>query len=429
VAALAAGVLAPQVLGNQGDRGTTPATHTQTLQLPAPNNPAWQKLSTWPTRGSLAGDKGFMTAVLARFDGEAPRILFAGDVEDRRVVLAFQRIAVPVDGPAGAGVDEQIQVLSGPRGARIDQLEMGSNNSPGDVNTLVVRRDQGPDGWLMVLAPRDVRTAEVSASVSISPSGTVSRTWSSLPLSDGVGVIQLRNAPVAVTRVRAGGYDGNLQVLAGNTDQEQPNAAAFCGGCGDSFYASGLDAARDAMATALGLRPDQVEVSAQVQGRIDRALQGKDGTLGGPGSVGRVLVVNGRIPGGAVVRTVAVSVTEKDGSGSVYQAEDIVPIDAATADRRPWATWVDDPAGQGLVVQVFAPGAASVQIRSESATIYPGSSRAPVKNGSAVVDIASGQNAVQHLSVVTYDAAGRELGTWPLQPTNLGDPLDLSPDN
>jgi hypothetical protein len=368
-----------------------------------------------------------MTAATARFDGEAPRILFAGDVEDRRVVQALQRISVPVDGPAGAGVDEQIQVLSGPRGARVDQLEIGSASSPGDVNTLVVRRDAGPDGWLMVLAPRDVRTAELSGSVSISPSGSVSRTWSSLPLSDGVGVTTLRNAPVAVTRVRAGSYDGNLQVVAGNADQEQPGAAAFCAGCGDSFYESGIDAARAGFASTLGLQPEQISVKDTIRGRIDPALQTKDGMYGTRGAVARVLVVDALLPSGAVVRTVAVSVSDNDGSGSLIQPEEIVPIDAATADRRPWATWVDSPTGQGLVMQVFAPGAASVQIRSASPAIYSGSSRTPVQNGSAVLGISSGQNAVRHLSVVTYDTAGRELGTWPLQPTNLGDPLDLAP--
>lgn len=426
--AIAAGVLAPQVIGNQTHRGATPATHT--LQLPAPTDPAWQQFTTWPTRGSLAGDKAFMAAATARFDGDAPRILFAGDIEDTRLVVAFQRVPVPEDEQmAGETTTEQLRVLSGPRQASVGSLQLGADQQPVEHSALVVRQNVGPDGWLLVLAPRGVEKAELSTSVTIAPPGTVSRTWSTLPLTDGVGVTQVRNAPQPVTRVRVGAYDGNFQLAASNDDPTPPSSAAFCGGCGDAFYDSGIDATRAGFAWILGLRPDQITIKDTIRGRIDPALQTKDGMYGTKGAIARVLVADGRLPSGAVVRAVAVSVTENDGGGSVTQPEEIVPIDAATANRRPWTAWTTDPGGNGMILQVFAPGAASVRIISDSPSIYPGSARTTVRNGSAVVGVDVGETAMAQLKVVTYDAKGAELGRWPVRSTNSDDPLDLAPGN
>src|SRR4051812_27142103 len=59
VAALA--VLVPS-LGQGGDRSTLPAKRTQVV-VPGPKDPRWSSLSSWPTRGSLAGDTAFLAAV------------------------------------------------------------------------------------------------------------------------------------------------------------------------------------------------------------------------------------------------------------------------------------------------------------------------------------------------------------------------------
>ncbi|HET8767933.1 MAG TPA: hypothetical protein VFM86_11460 [Pedococcus sp.] len=427
-AVVALAVLVPGLVGGS-HRATTPATRTGTVQLPAPGDPRWQRIATWPVRGSLAQDAAFLSAATRRFDGTSARILFAGDVEDSRLVLAFTRTEVPPDTATGeVGTTEHVRVLVGPRGSALDKLQPGPDQQPGDVDALVVRPDLRADGWLMVLAQPGVRTAELSTSVSISPSGSVGRTWAPLALTDGVGVTRVHDAPLGVTRVRAGGYDGNAVVVASNQDDSDGTAgAAFCGGCGEAFYATGVEAAREGIARTLGLQPAQVEVSAHVQGRIDRTLQVKDGMYGTPGSVARVLVVHARVPGGGVVRSVAVSVTERDGTGSLLQPEDIVPIDAATATGRPWVAWAPDTKGSGLTLQVFAPGAAGIAITSDAPTIFPGSPREPVRNGSALVHLDSDESLLQHYVVVGYDAAGHETGRWPLRPTNLADPLDLGP--
>jgi hypothetical protein len=111
---------------------------------------------------------------------------------------------------------------------------------------------------------------------------------------------------------------------------------------------------------------------------------------------------------------------------------DAVPIDARTAFDRPFVlagSATDGKSLNGVRVQVFAHTGASVQLVSEAPTIWPSSAVLPLRSATARV-VLSGLRLPDfngHYEVVVRDAAGSELGRYPVELPNTGDPFAETP--
>ena len=103
-----------------------------------------------------------------------------------------------------------------------------------------------------------------------------------------------------------------------------------------------------------------------------------------------------------------------------------VPLDALAPQPQPFVLRGLDPSGKRQLFEVFAPGAATARITSQTPTILPDSSRTRVSSGSATIRLADPEMSSLRL-VETYDAAGQVIGTWPLDPPNADDPFDTQP--
>jgi hypothetical protein len=417
LAALAAVAVVVPNLASSSQRTTTPA-HTQTV-VPGPSDPRWSSMATWPTRGGLAGDSALVAAVA---DTAAGHVVFIDDVASKRVAIVVdpeqKQIAI-IDGEAGApaaglGVET--------RGEAAPTLE-------GNVLTLTVDQSR-----TVILTTPDVRTAEVSDRPDIHVDGTVSRQWQTVKLADGMA-----QAPVGspVLRVRVAGADHSpmfgVGQAPGSEDLEQPTV---CGDCrGDAFQSTMVSFARDSVSLLLGVPADQVETDAVYAGPVDPALAEAAGLPDAtrPGAQTLLFVGHSTLPGGQVLQTAQLTLHGKDGTGQTMGFGTAVPIDARTAFDRPFVLagtdGRDGESRNGVRVQVFAHTGASVQLVSEAPTIWPSSGVLPLRAATARVDLSGVRlpdfNA--HYQVVVRDAAGSELGRYPVELPNTGDPFAETP--
>ena len=416
VAAIAAiAVAIPTLAGGVGKDTTTPARKTTHL-VPGPTDPRWTLVSTWPIRGSLAGDQAFVSSF--RESMGPASVIYAGDIGADRVVVTW-------DG--AADFSEKVQVYAGDRGSRAADLTTIASSSQTAPATIIVRRDSTPDGWMLVLTRPGTRSAEVSTTATIHEDGTVTRSWKTVPIEDGATVIELRDAPLALTRVRVGGYDGGVQLLA-RSGTINPDAVGFCGNCtGQDFLDHAVRGTSYDVATTLGLRTEDVTTTTLVNAPVDPAVLSVtslgEGTRSG--TTGRVYVGLTRLPGGQVVRTVQLGVSEKGGGGMATAPETAVPIDAATAEQRPVVLygWIGESAPTRY--QVFAPNAASVRLVGDDSA-FPKTARKRVVGGSATFSL-NETGVSEHRLVETYDASGALTGTWPVDLANRNDPYDVEP--
>ena len=411
-------VAIPSLSGGLGRDTTTPAKKTQ-LILPGPDDPAWSTIATWPTRGSLATDTAFL-AELRETSLDLARAVYAGDVGDDRVVVTVSH--------SEAGTD-LLTVHSGDRGAPAAALTAHGSFEDDPGQALLVREDPSAKGWLLVLAPPQVRGADISRTATVHTDGTVSRTWSTSALRDGVGVVTLVDSPATLTRVRVAGYDGPAQLTArGGAD---PDEDGFCGNCtGQDFLDHAVKGTSYGVATTLGLRADEVTTTTLVNAEVDPSVLAVTslGDSAGAGATGRIYVGLTRLPGGQMVRTVNLGVEQKDGGGASTGLEEGAPLDAATAEQRPVVLHGSKPDSGVTRYQVFAPGAARVQLVSDVPSLYPTSGKVAVVDGSAVLTTPSwADGTATPYRVATFDAAGNQLDTWPLDLPGLDDPYDLRP--
>jgi hypothetical protein len=114
-----------------------------------------------------------------------------------------------------------------------------------------------------------------------------------------------------------------------------------------------------------------------------------------------------------------------DGTGTATELAGAVPIDAATAARRPVVVGGLRQPGGGAVLEVFAPGAGSVALVSSAPSLWPDAG-AVLSGGRARIELDDPEFR-QHYSVEPFDASGRSLGTFPIELPNAGDPFDLQP--
>jgi hypothetical protein len=416
VAAVAAIAVAIPSLGELGRDTTTPAKKT-TIVVPGPEDPRWASVATWPTRGSLADDTAFLSSF--RDAVASARVLYAGDIGADRVVITWDR--------DDAG-EERIKVYADDRGARAASLDSISSNGQTSSMTLIVRRDPTPDGWMLLLAPPTVKTAEVSPTATIQSDSTVTRSWNTVPLEAGAAVVDMRGAPMSLTRVRIGGYDGGTY-LAARSGTMNPDVEGFCGNCtGQDFLDHAVAGTSDGVAFQLGLRADEVRTTTLLVGTVDPATLAVS-SVGGdtrPADTGRIYIGLTHLPGGHVVRTVHLGVEEKGGGGGMATTlEASVPLDPTTADRRPFVLHGTTPDGKATRYQVFAPDAASVRLVGDLAG-FGKTARKQLVNLTATFQLPE-SGVSEHRRVETFDAAGALTGTWALDLPNRDDPFDVQP--
>ncbi|WP_020576380.1 hypothetical protein [Actinopolymorpha alba] len=154
---------------------------------------------TWPTRGSLAGDRAFLAKASTFFrirNGATPgqvKFLYAGDIADSRIVAAVARDA--------------IWVLEAPRGA-----ESGFNGSEGPWrdekgqwtnNGLLAIAIPDSDGTTVIAMGGDIDRVELSPRQEIDASGQVTRDWGALTERKGVYTTHVDGSGVPQMRARA----------------------------------------------------------------------------------------------------------------------------------------------------------------------------------------------------------------------------------
>ncbi len=206
-AAAAAIVLAVPALSGEEP---APVQATQPRDRPEPRPvPEAVDISDLPTRGSLAGDAAFLAGLVQlpwenEYTGDYPmdvttaedsrRVLYAGDVRAGRWALVVGR-PEPV-GPVEEGIggpyitdDLFMAWFTGPRGAAPEDMAM-STYPYGLTPDMTPALLDPPSGTLVIIgAPGD--TAEVSERVEIDADGVDSRTWTPVPMVDGIAEAEI----------------------------------------------------------------------------------------------------------------------------------------------------------------------------------------------------------------------------------------------
>ena len=394
VAALAVGVPTLTTRLGDGPGVTLPASRTP---LPEADSPLWRSVGSWPLRGALAGDRSLVGAIEAKTEG---RVIFVEDV-------AATRLAVVV-------VGDQLAVVTGPGGSQADRMSttmsvpLSETGSEG-VLTLAGR------GALVVLTSPALKSAEFSGTPAIGLDGTVSRSWTPIELSDGVG--HARSTPL--TLVRVGAFVGHARLTFGDEGRsDEPQACA--GTCtGDDLAAFEEQQVDREVARSMALDADLVATRTTYRGEVPTAIAERVVGDVPVGARTTVQVILSTLPGGQVLRTVRVR-TDSPSSSSTFDAESLNPIAAATSERRPVVIAGSDIKGdKPLDVWVISPGAEAVRAVSLAPNVWPSSEVVPVRGGVARLQIRTSVLTLEEqYSVELLDAHGAVLDSFPARSGN-----------
>jgi hypothetical protein len=307
-----------------------------------------------------------------------------------------------------------VRVFAGPKGTDPTLLPevglpFGFMQNTADVVALAIPDGLGApaDRGLLVLLTRPTLTsASVSFVVRPTRAGGVERSWSRVPLEDGVAAWRSDRPVAAALRVRAGFWEG-----PGVT-----TAAPFDGF--DSGPRSGdlRGWAQAPVAALTGIPRRRLSTVVVVDERITGRLFDEPGTVGGGPATARVLSLETTTPTGAVVRTTA-----------YLDDRSVVPLEPGVvlrADGRqePSVTQVSDLRPDVSRYLVVAPGADRVQLISSAPDGYP-ISKVHRTRGRAVlvVPVVNGSISGAY-RVITRDRSGRVLfdgvpaeGRWLLE--------------
>ncbi|MEV7006046.1 hypothetical protein [Streptosporangium sp. NPDC051022] len=153
----------------------------------------------WPARGSLAGDTALLATLRARLGDPEARILYAGDRDGRRVV-----VAVSPKNPAMGGT----VVLYGDAGTPVEDLDLGTESpmAGGSGREAVVWISADDDHPLVVLGPPQMTAVKISPFVSYRADGTPVRHTRTLRADQGLLLTTLPDAKLghAAIRIRLG---------------------------------------------------------------------------------------------------------------------------------------------------------------------------------------------------------------------------------
>ncbi|MEO5980737.1 MAG: hypothetical protein ABIQ13_00330 [Pedococcus sp.] len=408
-AVVAVAVLAPNLA--QGEhRSTLPAKRTQVI-VPGPNDPRWSALSSWPTRGSLATDTAFLTAVGNQF--ATSHVLYAADLPTTRVVVSWD---------AETGGDGKLTMFSGPRGGTAQDLAEVSSASGGLDDVVSLREHADNDATIVVLTRPGIQTASISRSVQIGVDGSVTRdAYRPVRLTDGVYSELLQDSPPSLTRVRVGDSTtagSRVTLMASSSRPADTDGPSICLDCtGEDFRARAEPAIGGGVAVSLGLSPDDVTTTTRYYGPVDRALAGRVGMADSvaPGTATRLMVTDTRLPQGQVLRSALLVATAKDGSAaSTMELATGVPINAATANVHPFVLHSGGTGTTTMSYEVFALDAAKARLVSSSPSIYPSTTMLTPREGRVVATTPFWSPDTTPYEIEAYDGSGTPLGRWPV---------------
>ncbi|MGH8894573.1 MAG: hypothetical protein ACRDWY_14905 [Actinomycetes bacterium] len=160
---------------------------------------------SWPARGDLADDRGFVTAALDRVRearSEVSRVYFAGRLDDgSRLLLAGTDVVRGV-------VATSVHALHVPRGTPLADAQVTEATALVDPQQVLVWAAAGRDGVVRAVVltrPGPVRF-ELSARVEFHPTdGTPYRRWTAEAASNGVAIADLGRDTDPIIGVRARG--------------------------------------------------------------------------------------------------------------------------------------------------------------------------------------------------------------------------------
>lgn len=363
--------------------------------VPPAGHASWSSTQSWAARGPLAHDPG--VRALARTPGGPPaRILWAGDVDDRRVVVAARQGNVALDGT-------ELLLWTGRRGdptATLRVTPLATSGIHGVADLVVVAiGDVGTPGTspsrtvLVVLAPPDVPSVGVSRRVRPRTDGSAVRRYDDLRLRDGIATAVVGSAAPGAIRVRY-----RYEEVHPATTAFVPTEVDHTGIPDTAWFA---ESARRVVSDLTAV--PVAELTSRVV--VDEVLPEPPFEAAEPGS--RVVVVHTRTPEGALLLSAAVLpvvATDTSFLPILVQSASVVPVDRAGA---PFVTRVEDlrpDVGRFLVV---APGAARVQLISTSPSGYPVSKVVRTQGRSAsVVELVNADDAAG-LRLVARDAERR----------------------
>lgn len=348
VAAIAIGVPAATSRFGDGD-GVLPSGQ---VQLPPASDKAWNSVTTWPTRGALAGDTTLVAAIGEQFDG---RPIFVEDLGATRVAVVVSY----ADLVAGTG----------PRGASAADMRRSSTYPASDVPGML---SMVGGGGLVVLATPDRTSVEVSKTPDIALDGTVSRTWQSLALIKGVG----RTQGTELTRLREGGIVAQPRFLF--RDDETTTRVDPCGGECTQEQAGRQERATNALvANLMGVDPQTVITETVFRGPVSRDFATMDST----DIVPQLLMVHSRLSGGQVLRTAWLS-----DENEMVALELARPIDAPRAATVPLISFGWGSSGEAPTkVHVVVPDGTAVRAVGDKP--WPSSDVIPLTNHMATFEV------------------------------------------
>lgn len=411
VAVLAGSLLIPRTAQKADQAGATGSPRA-TFSLPATSTDrsAW---AGWPARGGMASDGTLRSGVLRRY-GSDMRILWAADVADRRQVLLAPRSIPRDDHP-------ELTFLNGPAFTAVADLVESKRWANSATPVIAIFDRTAPDHTrLIVLAPPDLPSAEVSRTVQVGADFSLGREWERLPLTEGGGVITLAPSLWTPMLVRAGPVTTPPALM---DPEAWANERFDCSDCswGDA-QGRMIETQRADMAAAMATSPDQIRPEVVLDADLGSApVQ----FWGDTPEKARALIVRWTLPSGAVLQSVLLA-------GHMTNPPTVK-----------WAPWMD--AQPVLPGRETAPTLLHLTGRSEGATLLalvptgspvaavgisagvtagaPEVAPTPVVDGVAILDKVPDRDGA---TVTTYAADGSALQTQDLwEPPVWNGPWDL----
>lgn len=398
VALAIAAVLAisvPVALNRLGQDSTLPANRSS---LPVASDPLWDQISTWPLRGSLAGDEELVAQVGERFGGRP--VLLAD--------LGQRRFAVVVTG-------SRLLFAVGQRGDPAQRLVDTNPDQLGSANSGAIVVVGG--GQQLIATTPDVKSVEVSRNPVIGLDGKVTKQWERLPLTDGMGV----GPRAELTQLRVGTYDDEARQTFSTGEGDPPADNVVCHApCSDEELAElQVSELNKQAATIFGLSPDDVTTQTTWLGTIpmDIARQSLSPGLIGYHAMMHVAVTT--LPGGQTLRSVwALPIHPTRGStGASGGHEDLLrPIAVDQVSVMPVLHYAhhSGPGGPPVSLWVVSPGGSAVRAVSKDENRWPSSPAVPLTSGSARLDLrVSSEIFEAQYTLRVLDSRGAVLGTFP----------------
>ena len=383
---------------------TVSARSALTGALPGPPPTAgdlsWASLSRWAPRGRLATDPRVQGLAIRGATGVRPRVLWADDVADRRLVVAGSLNPATYE-------DLVLQAWQGPAGADPASLEqVHFTTGLGYENTAVIPIALStPLGTLLVVLARPTATtASYSPTVLPTSAGVIERAWANVALSSGIGSATWAQDLGPAMRVRCGDFDGPAASTA-QTWLDQASTEPLVGFMqGTSRF----------VAAATGLPVEQVHTQVftdapMTGGVIDPSARSpQDGA-------GRVRVLRTRTSTGALIRCVRVvagpmRIVEGRSTMNSLEIEPPAVLPADTPADEPVIARLHDLRPGVSRFLVIAPGAVRVQLMPTSPSARPTSRATATHHGVAVVQVTSAGEAAD-LRLVRQDAQGYRVAS------------------